>query len=136
MNQRILKFRVWRKSCNSFLSPYHLHIKLAIEGHLYSELVADHNDLIFQQFTGLKDSKNKEIYEGDIIKYIYASFDSFFEVNRGEIQFLEGSFVSFDKDEPGDPPGRYDIFFDKYTFRDLEIIGNIFENPELLTNNI
>jgi uncharacterized phage protein (TIGR01671 family) len=81
-------------------------------------------DFILMQFTGLKDKNGKEIYEGDILRTI--TYDKTYEVS-----FYIGSFVLIDKD-PGfttikkSPIGCYqtDII--------LEVIGNIYENPELL----
>ena len=86
------------------------------------------------QFTGLHDKNGKEIYEGDIVKINAHSYDFGFEKDRiGEIRFIEGCF------------GFYKQLSEKeYLFNELstefgygelehyEVIGNIYENPELL----
>lgn len=82
------------------------------------------DDLIFTQFTGLKDKHGKEIYEGDILKYSFGSdrshhriyFDS--EVGR----FLD------ERLEDGDSSTIYDGF---EFVTECTIVGNIYENPEL-----
>lgn len=69
------------------------------------------------QYTGLKDKNGKEIYEGDIIEY-----KSIYEwekqpIKKAEVVFEDGMFC---------PPG---VIMD---LSRSEIIGNIYENPELL----
>ena len=64
--------------------------------------------VVLMQYIGLKDKNGKEIYEGDIVK------------NRdGQIYEIEFKFNSFN--------GKYMV-----DFWELEVIGNIWENPELL----
>ncbi len=76
-------------------------------------------ELEIQQFTGLKDKNGKEIYEGDIV----VTKDGIFEV------FYHPSWASWELKNTGNSLGYY--FRPENT---LQVIGNIFENPELLTN--
>lgn len=68
------------------------------------------------QFTGLKDKNGKEIYEGDIIRW----FNSYNEAMVEVIEW-ETSKAAFYIPGRGYPKNS-----------EIEIIGNIFENPELL----
>jgi len=87
--------------------------------------VFEDRDLIFMQYTGLKDKNGKEIYEGDIVKSKSHGLNY-------EIKFIEGGFCA-DKDNIYIPT---DInHFYPSTGCDIEIIGNIYENPDLLKNN-
>ena len=67
------------------------------------------SDLVLMQFTGLKDKNGKEIYEGDIVK--------------GEVE--NNKFISVVEFQNGG--------FSINTLWEPEVIGNIFENPELIT---
>lgn len=88
-----------------------------------------------QQYTVLKDRTGKEIYEGDIVKgYVASSGTEPVEVTSA-IVFSEGSFIHYKvNDEPM-------ILRDSINTSNsiacnamgVEIIGNIYQNPELLT---
>jgi len=79
------------------------------------------------QFTGLKDKEGKEIYEGDIIEY-KIEFDkkTKYKTVIKDIDLIFG-FREFQYDE-------YSNF--NTNLNTIKIIGNIYENPELLNEKI
>jgi hypothetical protein len=74
-------------------------------------------ELIRAQFTGILDKNNREIYEGDIIKYSYESISLTEKIifSKRWCSFMIG--------------GEYAM--EKSASNLIEIIGNIFENPEI-----
>lgn len=130
MNNNI-KFRVYSKKLSQFLNPYNLLIDCY--GDLYKNNDSENklgDDYKISQFTTLKDSKNKEIYNGDIIKnYKITGFYN----PQEEIQIL---IVGWSERECGwrGFNNVKCIGAEFYIKEDCEVIGNIFENPELLEN--
>jgi len=78
------------------------------------------NRFVLQQYTGLKNSSGKEIYEGDIVEAYDESENETFSGNVIYDQKL-ASFVFTNK---------CDTYY--LTSFDLQVVGNIFQNPELI----
>ena len=70
------------------------------------------------QYTGLKDKNGKEIYEGDVFK-LGAEKEVF------EVRFEHGCFLAYRNGKQFGIVGELQVCF-------IEIIGNIYDNPELL----
>ena len=77
------------------------------------------------QFTGLLDKSGKEIYEGDVVQL--ETTHAFDETSTLGVIKYDNSVVSFVLKAGG--PTRID------ETQDLEVIGNIYENPDLLTKD-
>jgi uncharacterized phage protein (TIGR01671 family) len=80
-------------------------------------------DCALMQYTGLKDKNGKEIYEGDVINGgMYNG-----SYCHGKVVFNNGAFTAYPI--PRFTEGQSDFM---YILNQIEVIGNIYENPELL----
>lgn len=124
---RQLKFRVWDNLKKEWVSNKNIwRMKTDPNGIGEIEPNAFYwkqhpQGLTIQQFTGLLDKNKKEIYEGDLIKTGYGEYKD----SIGKIIFEYCSFMI---------ESKYGAIFSDTYYSCIygEIIGNIFENPELL----
>ena len=144
------KFRVWDKQESRFIEWYNAdpHIRCA-SGAVFCYERTQKKDgsygpddvnnirevsgrLILQQFTGLKDKNGKEIYEGDIL---------FSHVNEKPCNYIvkwaddRSEYCGFVLNPVMKNPPRVTFHihdFGRWMAEGFEVIGNIFENPELL----
>ena len=78
------------------------------------------------QYTGMKDKNGVKIYEGDIV-YCQTKFGK----AKAIIEFINGKFVAhFDSAVTHPKNGHYISYYD--INKRFEVIGNKFDNPELL----
>lgn len=116
---RQIKFRAWDKNHGC------MHYSDNCTLDWLFDLPKRHGGSVMQ-FTGLKDKKGKEIFEGDIIKRKDSRF--YYSIHWGKTSFG----VSEHRDS-----GKFSSDF-RYHWdgNELgEVIGNIYENPELLNKN-
>jgi len=122
---RKIKFRMW-DTYNKKMIPERGGFYL---GSPASE-VAGGPDYPVMQYTGLKDRNGKEIYEGDIVKALVSLKDeAIYAMQHNTINLVE----AIAKVEYWPPSFELDFGFMRVNLSSsCEIIGNIYENPELL----
>jgi len=125
--QRIIKFRIYMKSEKRMLyNPYVQDIQ-GNRDQINDFFNGKNNKYIWMQYTGLKDKTGKDIYEGDIISYKYfKGFSGVEKEIRAEVKFQKGSFGFYEYQRADDE------YFDTYSLPNTIVIGNIYENKELL----
>jgi uncharacterized phage protein (TIGR01671 family) len=137
---REIKFRAWDKELNQMgyvtcIDYFHeLHYPNLLIRFVYYDTEEEFNfvqkgdNIELMQYTGLKDKNGVEIYEVDIVEfYAQAPWDY-------EIPIKVKGTITF-----GDPfPFSFCVLSDENTMclyeieRELVVVGNIYENPELL----
>lgn len=96
--------------------------EVSIDGDII--ITKDFSNLI--QCTGLKDKNGKLIYEGDIVKF---NFDT--DEIRAVVSWDDKELIGFYLNTTDYFKDKYVTDYDFYK-NDYEVIGNIYENPELL----
>lgn len=82
------------------------------------------------QYTGLTDKNGKKIFEGDIVRVDDDVKETFPQVEDGDVRFARGGFFV---GSYGDILRSLDVIADFKGVLRGEVIGNIHDNPELLT---
>ena len=129
MNQREIKFRAWDRKEKEMLIPALeiLNIGLGDGSLAVDERAQRGNELDWMQFTGLKDKNGKEIYEGDICEMALTTPYGLIK-HKGVMKFNEKS-AQFGCDVETELENIADHIEQKEA---PKVIGNIYENPELL----
>lgn len=119
MTNRPIKFRAWRKYLKEM--DYNPSVSNSgVEDFDINDIGRD-EDQILMQFTGLLDKNGKEIYEGDLVK----------TGKYGGIVRWENKLSRFELSDKFDAREAY-VSLTEPIARKSEVIGNVYENPELL----
>jgi len=116
---KTIKFRIYDKQQNKMIESGATPTMLE-SFFEYTAVLHTKDEMPYQQFTGLLDKQDKEIYEGDIVKGDWSIVN---DIESGVVEFYGGAF----RYKPAGLPLEFG-----YYRKECEIIGNIYQNPELI----
>ena len=131
------KFKAFLKDTNQIVDVEIIFFELCTVKLTNNEFY-EFKDIILMQSTGLHDDQGVEIFEGDLIHYIYDGFDWYVPVvyREGRFEVYHGTLSTIPVSKI--PSGKYvtnignSIRMYRAEFTDMYVAGNIYENPELL----
>lgn len=125
---REIKFRAWDNENNQMLDVQELNFEdcfyggeMKIKTTMYNDYF-DNKEMPLMQYTGLHDKNGKEIYEGDILQI---------DIERAWVMWNE-RYGYFELAPIGDYYFDSNVIGQAIEYTDATVIGNIYENKELL----
>ena len=153
IGKREIKFRAWNKKTNTMMYPQGFHQQIVDHSgngnavfSLYGNGFLDDRiyqgnktDVVLMQYTGLKDKNGVEIYEGDIVRILYTDWASKSDSDERTLEQYKKDISSIGVVAFEDAEFGLKIYIDfldslfEGRHGEKVVIGNIFENPELLS---
>jgi uncharacterized phage protein (TIGR01671 family) len=141
MTQREIKFRAWDKVDHEWYKKnpklsrmtYFANPFISDDGYIQFEAVdqdpigdCPQDRFVLMQYTGLKDKNGEhEIYEGDVVRVM--------DTQNGDVRFHDGCFYVCWVGGGKTPLHDWDVsILQDHWMKDVEVIGNVFENKDLL----
>lgn len=134
---RDIKFRAWSGKQGAFIQEAFsvladgsgIRITIPVDDDVVQDVNAefyfqDNDNLAVQQFTGLKDKNGVEIYEGDLVEFKLGG-----EKVIGAVSYMDSQARWVKTFTPSYGAGEKDL--SSYA-SSHEVVGNIYESPELL----
>ena len=114
---REIKFRVWDKEKQIMLHAFPFDITFELQNEPY----------VAMQYTGLKDKNGKEIFENDILEHP--------EYGNCKVIYRYGGFGIEAKTSSWINTGFHSFSTWSADYKHCEVLGNLYENPNLLSQD-
>ena len=146
---REIKFRAWcsGRHENMTFNESYMDYEVTIKNGMYADVVSGwdihgtYETVPLMQYTGLKDKNGKEIYEGDVVLFKKKNHEIRYFDNYGMFAMVGANLYSsnvIDESKPmgsrGSSTNYKPYVLNEYYQKRIEVIGNIYENSELLSN--
>lgn len=119
---RTFKFRAWDSKNKKFpFIGFHIIGECTVFNLVNQYRLEEFNDLVIEQFIGLKDTDGIEIYEGDIVQSHFPDRKLYQIIWSDE----DAAFITKGTDGSGS-------FLNPIYTLNFTVVGNIHENPELM----
>lgn len=131
---RPIEYRAWDTKANSWTEPHHIAIdgNGALMNAFSGEYLADQSRWIICRAIGLKDMHDIKIHDGDVLQYVTPHYGP---DEKPEIYLVEWKNYGFEATwlNPRNPTSTNDGHLAlRGADKDMVVIGNRFEDPELL----
>lgn len=129
---REIKFRQWRENTFARYMDYEPTFFVGTGLSVFINEAIKESESPLMQYTGLQDKHGKEIYEGDVVEFNNNDYERTAgnlndEIKVAEVEYSCGAWGL--KEANGQ---LYDLYIVLVNDEEAEVIGNIYENPELL----
>jgi uncharacterized phage protein (TIGR01671 family) len=138
---RVPKYQAWQKYHKEMFEVAAISFVSAVSsGFVVKKDPSGHNvetwtfdEIELREFTGLHDKHGKEIFEGDIVKFTnHLNGQELLRQCKWDIKYPSFVFCRLDQQSNEDIGGWKFLHYLESTTGAMEIIGNIYETPELL----
>lgn len=144
MTANRFNFRVWDKTYNQLFYDaqdtydFTRGTPTPIMADSFGELIEDTENFHLMQSTGMVDKNNKEIFEGDLIRdenndLFIVQFNTAYDIQTiNQIEPWTTNLSLEDNETDFDMVNHKIMWYKNYINKKVEVIGNIYENKELL----